>query len=190
MKHKNHIVGAFDKHNKKIIAVAEGWYKTEDGCIYDSDGFEWFASSHGSPKENNTPQTKIERDDRSGGVEVVRDFKIAVRIGSFLNPQAFINHYKPIIEQTMVETGWDYAPDAKGNEAITFGEGKDGFVHIYVRMVKKSWKNRANAYAGAKQGQSGAFKSEALIKAGALDHHIYGAVETGRVAADILAKRK
>ncbi len=187
MKHKTHIVGALDKRGKKIVTVStEGWYKTEDGCIYDNNGYEWFINK---PNDDASKQ-RIEVDDLSGGVKTIRDFKVAVMQNSFLNPDKFIAHWKKTIEATMVETGWDYDDETKENPALTFGEAKDGFVHIRVRMKKKSWKNRENIYSGARQGESGIYDSKALKKVGALDSHIYGVVETERVAENILAKKK
>jgi hypothetical protein len=177
------IVGTRDKQGRKVIAVSpEGWYRTEDGSVRDADGFEWF----GDEPVSETEQQRVMPDDIVGQTMVVRDFKIAVLPGTHADPKEFFKHYRPTIEQTMVETGWDYADD----RAVNFGMGKDGFVHIYVKMKKRSWKNKENTYSGAKQGQSGAVRSKALQKIGALDPTIYGVVETGRKAEDILAKRK
>ena len=110
MKHKTHIVGALDKRGKKIVTVStEGWYKTEDGCIYDNNGYEWFINK---PNDDASKQ-RIEVDDLSGGVKTIRDFKVAVMQNSFLNPDKFIAHWKKTIEATMVETGWDYDDETK-----------------------------------------------------------------------------
>ena len=179
---KKFVVGGLDKRGRKVIEVSpEGWYKTADGSLRDPDGFEWFADV----KNDHVPEQEIKRDLVTGPQIVVRDFKIAVNVNSFADPKEFWKHWQPTIEQTMVETGWDYA-DAN---AVTFGESKDGFVHIHVKMKKRAWKNRDNLYSGARQGETGSFSSPALKKSGALDSHIYGAVETGRAAADIIAKR-
>jgi len=90
----------------------------------------------------------------------------------------------------MVETGWEYDEETRKNPAVTMGQTEDGFIHIHVRMRRKNWKNRENIYAGARQGQQASVGSKALAKAGAKDVHIYGAVETERVAADILSHKK
>ncbi len=184
----NHIVGGLDKEGRKIVEVSpEGWYKTADGSLRDPDGYEWFAND-GITGEVDGQEVK--RDEVAGGTIVVRDFKFAVNPLLSCDPEEFWKHWKPTIEATMVETGWDYDDETRKNPAITMGQGEDGLVHVYVRMKKKAWKNRDNAYQGARQGQHGKVRSEALVKAGAKDPFIHGTVETGRVAADILSKRK
>ncbi len=188
MKKKNLLIPGFrDKHNRLIIEVSpEGWYKTEDGSIRDNEGYEWFGAEQGEQPLSDVPGQVLQPDARTGQTIVVRDFKIAIIKGTHCDPKEFFKHYRPTIEQTMVETGWDYADD----RAVEFGMGKDGFVHIYVKMKKKVWKNKENIYGGAKQGQSGAVRSKALQKIGALDDRIYGVVETDRPADDIIANRK
>jgi len=185
MKKKPLVLPGFrDKAGRLVVAATpEGWYRTEDGKIFDPDGFEWYGDQ---TTGGEVPEQRLMPDERRGQTMVVRDFKIAVLPGTHADPKEFFKHYRPTIEQTMVETGWDYADE----RAVEFGMGKDGFVHIQVRMKKKVWKNRDNAYAGAKQGQSGQVRSKALQKIGALDPTIYGVVETERPADDIISGRK
>lgn len=181
-------VGDRDKQGRKIVQVSpEGWYRDQHGAVRDADGYEWFGHSVGEGERTVDP-TRVMADSISGQTIVIRDFKIAMLPGQ-IDPKEFIKKYRPVIEQTMVETGWDYADEGK-QPNITFGKGDDGYAHIYVRMKKKVWRNRDNAYSGAKQGQSGKVKSEALTRAGALDPHIYGTVETDRQGQDILVDRK
>lgn len=176
-------VGDLDKRGRRVVQVSEeGWYRDEDGKVRDPDGYEWLANTQGNQGE---ASARMETDAISGQTIVVRDFKIAMKPLQLLDPQVFIAHYKPVIEQTMVETGWDYADDPK---PLVFGETDDGFVHIYVKMKKKSWKNRGNAYQGMKSGQSGLYKSSALVKEGALDPVIKGQSMVDVSAQDILKK--
>lgn len=183
-------IGDRDKFGRRIVEVSpEGWYKDEHGAVRDPEGYEWFGGEGGGSNEKitKTPETRLNPDEQRGQVITVRDFKIAMTTGSFASPQQFIDHWRPTIEATMVETGWDYANVEK---PIRFGEAQDGYAHIYVTMKKKAWKNRENIYAGAKTGQHGAVQSAALAKVGALDTHIYGAVEIDRTAQDILTNGK
>ena len=185
----NYKVGDKDHAGRKIVQVAEeGWYKCEDGSIRDENGHEWFGHTSNQP-ENTVAPAKVEHDDITGQKIVIRDFKIAMMVGQSVDPQKFLEHYRPIIEQTMMETGWDYADEKKGVPNMVFGEGRDGYAHIHVRMKKRNWKNRANIYDGARQGQSGKVISKALVNAGALDPHIYGAIETDRQGGDILGNK-
>jgi hypothetical protein len=179
------VVGEYDRNGKKIIQVADGWYKTADGCLYDPDGYQWYADTSGT-----VPEQRVGDDSVSGEKMIVRDFKFATNPLLPCDPKEFYEHYKKTIEQTMVETGWEYDEDRKGAPAVVMGEDDEHFVHIRVRMKKKAWKNRDNAYAGARQGETGTFKSKALSEAGARDPHIYGAVETDRAAAEILSNKK
>ena len=179
------VVGQYDRNGKKIIQVADGWYKTQDGTLYDPDGFEWYADT-----SDTIPEQRVGEDSMSGQKIVVRDFKFATNPLLPCEPKEFFEHHRKTIEQTMVETGWEYDDDRKGTPSVVMGEDDEHFVHIRVRMKKKEWRNRDNAYSGARQGQPGSFKSKALVAAGARDPHIYGAVETDRGAAEILSNKK
>lgn len=173
--------GDIDKNGNKIVRISnEGWYLDDKGKIRDPEGFEWFGHT-----ESGETQARMGEDATYGEKTVIRDFKIMVKPFASLDPKEFFKHHRKMIEQTMVETGWDYADD----RAVNFGTGDDGFIHIYVRMKRRVWKNRENMYAGQKQGGAH-WKSDALIKAGALDPVIHGANAGDTIAQDILKKTK
>ena len=179
------MVGMTDRNGKKVIRIDEGsgWYVTEDNKIRDPQGYEWYGDAMGDGGLTDVDNQRIEHDAVSGQKIVVRDFKIAMLKDANVDPKTFIEHHRKMIEATMVETGWDYADE----KAMQFGEGKDGFAHIYVQMKKKNWKNRDNYIDGMKSGETGKVKSPALIKAGAVDPYIYGGSEDNKMGGDIIA---
>ncbi|MDE2233378.1 MAG: hypothetical protein KGJ90_04690 [Patescibacteria group bacterium] len=171
-------VGDIDGHGKRVVAISdEGWYRDEDGILRDENGYEWYGQSFDG-------SARMDDDAISGQRVLVRDFKIAMKPMSLADPKEFYNHYRKIIEETMVETGYDYLDD----NAVSFGETDDGFVHIYVKMKKKAWKNRENAYAGMKLG-SISFKSNALVKAGAANPFIKGSMTPDGISVQEILKR-
>lgn len=175
--------GMRDRNGLVVTNVdGTGWYATADGKIRDPEGYEWMGDENNGGGMKETDTAVIAKDDRAGQRIVIRDIKIAMMPGAKIDPKQFIEHHRPMIEEMMVETGWDYADD----KSMEFGEAKDGYVHIYVHMKKKNWKNKENAYAGIKHGQGTKTKSKALVKAGAVDPYIHGGSVEEKHGEDLL----